>query len=372
MTSKEHRPIFFFLLFQLIATFKKTTMKNYFLGFITLGLLFGCGKSEVSTQKQIPSPSSPHITTQNQTINHQSSNRQIAFFENTQASKTYADFLTAIRTFESTIDPKKAEYYTENYNNPSAITYQQVEYPGRVIRDINGNPKVSTTSIKEYFKKLGIDHLYQEGTTDPKVFYRMQYATINFLGFVGYQFSEQDVWALGYYTHYNFTYPEVYSDLPNSVWANGVRGVWRKIPDFGLSLVTDVNTWTGTWTGKHGIHSFEDFMDPEKQDFIAKDHFTYKYNRIVKALEAQGKTIDQYIGTKLYWNECVPPISPPPGGRSNEVVITMSGLLAGAHLRGAAGVEDLLVNHKNHSDEIGTTILQYVQDFGGYQTPFKN
>ena len=285
--------------------------------------------------------------------------------------KTYDDFLTAIRTFESTIDPKNAQYYADNYDNPSAVPYPKVEYPGRVIRDNQGDPEKSTTSVKRYFQKIGVDHLYTKGTTDPEVFKKMQYAVINYLGFVGYQFSEQDLWVLGYYIHTTaHSIPVIYSDVPNSVWANGVRSTVGRVNDFGWSVITDVNTWKGIWLGKHGINSFEDLMNPDKQDFVAKDHFQFKYNKIVEALAAHGKTLKQYIGTKLYWNECTPPISPPPGGRSNEVTVTMSGLLAGAHLRGAAGVEALLINHENHADENNTTILQYVQDFGGYQTPF--
>ena len=49
----------------------------------------------------------------------------------------------------------------------------------------------------------------------------------------------------------------------------------------------------------------------------------------------------------------------------------MSGLLAGAHLRGAEGIVNLLVEHKNSQDENGTYILQYVQVYAGYQTPFQ-
>ncbi len=70
-----------------------------------------------------------------------------------------------------------------------------------------------------------------------------------------------------------------------------------------------------------------------------------------------------------------PPVSPPPSppdNRPNKVPITMSGLLAGAHLRGAQGVVSLLVDHQNPADENQTYILQYIQDFAGYQTPFSS
>ncbi len=284
---------------------------------------------------------------------------------------TYKDFLNALRTFESSIDPGQAAFYTKNYNNPKAVTYQQVVSPGRVIRDNDGHPEVETTSVKRYFEKLGIDQLYIPGSADPNMFVKMQYSVTNFLGFIGYQFSEQDLWVLGYYTHYDAEgLREYYSDLPDFTWANGVRDKIMQLPGVGTVHVTDVNTWKGSFTGKHGIYTMEDFKDPEKQEFIALDHFQYKYDNIVSGLSARGKSLKDYLDTTLYWSKCSPPISPPPGGRPDAVKVSMSGLLAGAHLRGAEGVIALLVDHQNHADEIGTTILQYVQDYGGYETPF--
>ena len=279
---------------------------------------------------------------------------------------TYRGFLDALRTFESDISLDEAPYYEKNYNNPSAVNYPMVEYPGRVIRDAKGNPMYSKTSVKNFFKKIGVADLYIYGSRDSEMFRKMQYSVINFIGFVGYQFSERDLWDLGYYTHYDTQgLEEYYSDVPNKTWANGTR---NKI--IGRVDVTDVNTWKGTFSGKHGINSFEDFKNPDLQDFIALDHFKYKYDRIVSTLKDRSKDLKDYLGTKLYWDRCIPKISPPPEGRSNEVVVTMSGLLAGAHLRGAQGVVSLIVDHENHSDEIGTTTLQYVQDYGGYDTPF--
>lgn len=54
----------------------------------------------------------------------------------------------------------------------------------------------------------------------------------------------------------------------------------------------------------------------------------------------------------------------------DKVTITYSGLLAGAHLRGAEGVYQLLVQHQNPQDESGTSILSYVYRFGGFETPW--
>lgn len=284
--------------------------------------------------------------------------------------KTYQDFLDAIRTFESSIDPVMAKEYADKYLDSNAVRYQEVAKPGRVIRDDNGVPLMETTSYKDYFLKLGIDHLYVPGSTDLEMFRRMQYSVTNFLGFIGYQFSEADLWALGYYENYDaYGNQKYYSDVPVSHWAHGVRSFVEKAGPLQIRI-TDVNTWTGSFTGKHGIHTMDDFKDPEKQDFIAKDHFTFKHDRIAEVLADVRKKIDNYLGTTLYWNQMHPPVSPPPGGRSNTVTVTMSGMLAAAHLRGADGVKDLVYLHKNDHDEIGTYALQYMQDYAGYNTPF--
>jgi len=286
---------------------------------------------------------------------------------------SYDDFLTAIRIFESSIDPALAAWYTQNYNTPGTVTYQDVEYPGRVVRDSTGQTTSSPASVKQYFARIGVDSLYTPGSSDPKMFRQMQYHVINYLGFVGYQFSEQDLWDLNYYTHYDTAgLPMYYADVPVSNWANGVRDKVMNLPGKGQVHVTDVNTWKGNFSGKHGIYSFSDLEDPTKQDFVAKDHFQNKYDGIADLLGQRGKYISDYIGTTLYWDQLDPSVSPPPGGRPNAVVITMSGLLAGAHLRGAEGVAALLLDSKNPFDENHTYILQYVYDFRGYQTPFDN
>lgn len=68
---------------------------------------------------------------------------------------TYDDFLNAILTFESTIDPQKAQYYAENYDNPTATSYQDVEYPGRVIRARGWNDNQKQCLDKRVFRAFG-------------------------------------------------------------------------------------------------------------------------------------------------------------------------------------------------------------------------
>ena len=289
--------------------------------------------------------------------------------------KTYQQFLGEILAFESSIDPRDAAQYKEQYFGNDMITsYPKVVSPGHVYRDDAGNYVNAPMNLRDYFTTIDVIEIYNPDNTNPLMFQAMQYSVINFLGFIGYQFSESDLQVLGYYNYAKDDqgYPIYYVDVPTSNWAHGVRDKVMAIkqPDGTTQNihVTDVNRWGGTFTGKGGIYTLKDFKSG-KSDAIAKDHFTFKYNNIVKLLAADQKTVKDFIGTTLYWDQLDPSLKPPKNV-PNAVVVTYSGLLAGAHLRGAEGVYQLLVEHKNPQDEVGTAILQYVYQFGGYQTPF--
>ncbi len=292
-------------------------------------------------------------------------------------SKTYEDFIDAVWAFESDIDPSQQSYYDENWDNPVVESYPEVDFPGRVIRDDDGNPvEAYNLTIEELFQVIGIGDLYHPNDPNPS-WKLIQSNVINYLGFVGFQFQESDLVDLGYYeyetiTMMQTTYPIHYVDVPNSNWANGVRQFFAYPPIVDVpTLVRDVVVFRDDFfTGKNGINTHEDFTTPDKHILVIKDHFANKYEGIVSGLKDRGKSLGDYLGTYVYWDQLDPPVNPPPGKRDNKVEITLSGLLAGAHLRGAEGVVSLLVDHKNPSDENGTYILQYVQDYAGYDTPF--
>ncbi|WP_414583760.1 hypothetical protein [Scytonema sp. PCC 10023] len=150
----------------------------------------------------------------------------------------------------------------------------------------------------------------------------------NQLGFIGkYQFGEALLKDLGYY------------DTPNP-YIGGGNGVAK-------------NNWQGRWTGKNGINSKQDFLNNKNnvQDIAIKEAFEYKWNLIKNQLN--GRSIKEFIGQQR-------------GG----VVITTSGVLAAAHLRGEGGVVNLLLNNQVSQDENGTSILAYLKEFAGFQTPF--
>ncbi|MCC5669417.1 LysM peptidoglycan-binding domain-containing protein [Nostoc sp. CHAB 5784] len=149
----------------------------------------------------------------------------------------------------------------------------------------------------------------------------------NQLGFIGkYQFGEALLIDLGYYQ-------------ANFYYGNGASR----------------NEWQGTWTGKNGVNSKQDFLNNQNnvQETAIQEAFALNLNRINSQLGQNGLSVRQFIGQQR-------------GG----VVITISGILAAAHLRGEGGVVQLLLYNQVSQDENGTSILTYLREFGGFQTPF--
>ncbi len=159
----------------------------------------------------------------------------------------------------------------------------------------------------------------------------MQYRSMNSLGFVGYQFGEALLIDLGYYED------DVY-------YGNGAAS----------------NTWDGTWTGKNGAVSLEAFMTAEVQEPAILDAFGFNLSVIENGLAQQGKSLDDFIGTQGVYTS---------GGQTVTVELTLTGILAAAHLRGAYGTLALLQGGAVSTDEYGTSILQYIEQFGGYDAP---
>lgn len=160
---------------------------------------------------------------------------------------------------------------------------------------------------------------------------QMQYKSMNSLGFVGYQFGEALLIDLGYYKD------DVY-------YGNGAA----------------TNTWDGTFTGKNGIHSLDD-LKTDLQEHVIRDAFGYNLNVIKAGLAASGKSLDDFIGQDFTYQDT--------NGAQVTVTLSMTGILAASHLRGAWGTLALLQNGSSSADENGTSILKYIQQFGGYDAP---
>ncbi|MBD0347462.1 MAG: hypothetical protein ICV63_22105, partial [Coleofasciculus sp. Co-bin14] len=120
----------------------------------------------------------------------------------------------------------------------------------------------------------------------------------------------------------------------------------------------DKNYWRGTWTGKRGINSKEQFQNsPDVQEAAIREAFNLNLQRINSTLAAQGQSVNNYLGQQKTFNDA---------GVSKTITITLSGILAGAHLRGPYGLADLLLKNQTSYDEYGTSILKYIEEYGGY------
>ncbi|MBG6202113.1 hypothetical protein IWQ48_003256 [Labrenzia sp. EL_13] len=157
----------------------------------------------------------------------------------------------------------------------------------------------------------------------------MAYRSLNSFGFVGYQFGEALLIDLGYYDD-------------SSYYGNG----------------SSSNTWDGIWTGKNGVNSLEDFMTKEAQETAIREAFGHNLGIIEDGLSAVGATLQDFIGTTVSYTT---------NGETVPVTVTLTGVLASAHLRGAPAVVDLLLTGALSNDEFGTSILQYMEQFGNYE-----
>lgn len=106
------------------------------------------------------------------------------------------------------------------------------------------------------------------------------------------------------------------------------------------------NDWTGEFVGKDGVRSLQDFLNTPRAQENAQIIFKKKQWGYLKAVGAHN-----YLGLII-----------------NDILMTPSGLLAGAHLKGAGSVIEYLKSHghNNSQDAFGTSIESYIRDFAGY------
>ena len=106
------------------------------------------------------------------------------------------------------------------------------------------------------------------------------------------------------------------------------------------------NDWKGTFLGKDGVYSLQDFLNNPQAQENAQIIFKKKQWGYLKAVGA-----DKYIGRII-----------------NGYIITPSGLLAGAHLKGAGSVIKYLKSNGQliEKDGFGTSVETYMKKFAGY------
>jgi len=104
--------------------------------------------------------------------------------------------------------------------------------------------------------------------------------------------------------------------------------------------------WSGKFTGKDNVYSKEDFLNnPQAQENAIRDYMKKQWNYL------KSEKSDQYIGKRI-----------------NNIEITPSGLLTGAHLNGFSEAGKYLRSFGRYipKDGNGTSIEEYLQKFGGY------
>ncbi len=88
-----------------------------------------------------------------------------------------------------------------------------------------------------------------------------------------------------------------------------------------------------------------------KKDFLANDYWIQDrimFWHVYNLADSINKKYAGYIGKTI-----------------NGIVITLSGLIAGAHLKGLGGIKQFLAGEDN-ADALGTKISEYIEKFGGY------
>lgn len=106
------------------------------------------------------------------------------------------------------------------------------------------------------------------------------------------------------------------------------------------------NDWSGVFTGKDNVYSINDFLNNSIAQENAQIVFKKKQWGYLKSVGA-----DKYVGKVI-----------------NNYTITESGLLAGAHLKGAGAVISYLKSEGKNvpKDAFGTSVESYIKKFADY------
>jgi hypothetical protein len=257
------------------------------------------------------------------------------------------DFFRLLLDVESKIDSSHLDRFMASRHDRT-VDYWSVERPGRLTRSWDeGAPVRERITSAEFLERTGVAGLFDDGGDITAV----QSAVINPWGFVGYQFGEPLLIDLGYYRPVTETVavegveailPSYYaSQLPDSTWRHGNRSqVFDDEFCRQRRVGTDVNTWRGTFTGKDGVHSFDDLRTSAGQTAVLRTSLRRSAAVIERLLARTGDSL---------WTQR--------DGR------TAASLLAAAHLGGSWSVVQYLKSGAEHADEAGTSIAAYLKEF---------
>lgn len=217
-------------------------------------------------------------------------------------------------------------------NDNFIISHSEYKQPEAVVKVYSQNPITQNKgNFRDMLEALGERETgFISGDSNQYTFVNPQ---LYFLG--KYQFAEILLIRLGYYK------ANVY---------------------FGKGA--DKNYWRGTWTGKNGINNKTEFLkSPHVQEQAIREAFGVYWQDINYLMNQRGKSIDSYLNQIKTFNSQGKPI---------KIKITLSGIVAAAHLKGPDKIVDLLLNGQVSQDSFGTSILAYLSEFGGYETTPKD
>ncbi|MBR6126348.1 hypothetical protein IKQ21_01550 [bacterium] len=168
-----------------------------------------------------------------------------------------------------------------------------------------------------------------------------------------------------------------YNELKKAVGMRESSNNYKKVNDlgylgmyqFGKLALIDLdyrNQSDGSYTGKNGVYSKEDFLNnPQAQEDAFKRWLPrlWGYLKKIEMKDKNGKKY--YVDATKFLNE------------DGYVVIkgqriTASGLILGAHLKGPKAVYNYLATNgkDNAKDGFGTSVEEYLTKFSGYELDF--
>lgn len=185
----------------------------------------------------------------------------------TQSGFNNYNYQSNIQSTYTAVNPAD---FTINYTPPSNTSESDFSWAKKIQSKYPIGPKTVTSEAHKTFDEA-LSHHESRGNYKSET---------NPFGFIGkYQMGEALLFDLGYY--------------------NGDSNLYK-------------NDWKGSWSGKHGIKSKQDFLNsPRGQDLAYDEAKKYKW----KIIEKKG--LDKYIGKTI-----------------NGVVITPSALLGAAYAQG--------------------------------------
>jgi hypothetical protein len=272
------------------------------------------------------------------------------------------DFLAHLLARESGLRPECFDWYKCNIDK-MAFHYPVVVTPGLPVRHPNNGALIlEQMTVRQYFATLGVDHLFV--ADDPQCLRSMQYAAINALGFVGYQFGERILIEHGYYRAAcrrvdvggEERWVECYYSGAVTAWRPGAKQVLHQDGAGRIFVPTSTNEWRGDFLGKNDIWSLDDLRRADAQERVIRDVLTDIDQHLADALAARG--IADPHGLPIVRSILIAPELPHVSLRC-----TRAGLLACAHLCGVQPVLDLLDHGIVRVDEFGTSMIDYMLEF---------